>query len=592
MQPGRNIAAGISSASQSIASGIEKYGAMRERDTIIRGKVEAVVGEKMKQGGADSWFNKQSEDTQRLLVKFQGGKESHDDLLKLGSYLDASETISQRDEAAKMQKLVYDTQMLNLQKAQGMAKDDEALRTATVAGYAAPGRTTTSEARSPISPEQANAEIGRYYSGESDIAPRPGVDISALTKYNAEKAMFDEVSRITPEQAVGAYNGTPEQRSAASRLFDFSSNAPTAENFKKYDGDIKKNVTDRAPLLQERRGLSDLIEKQAALTNAENLQTVARSEAERRSTPGRTEDWRQENPTEVAERQIRANSSLEELMRKRAAVNRSLGSLPSLVRPEAGAAPVITATPKALQTPAIPELSAITGSTTTSTPATSVEQFGASLKHLTEMGRATPKSIEALRDTFGIVDAKVQSVGGITLVTQGDKIIQAFQNKNANEDLKALTAEENKKLEAIQSSEGDIDRIEEALKTGNSGVIVGLIQKFWPWAVDSKKVEAMRNAAVPNLARGVFGEVGVLTETDVKRYIAMIPGLNSSPTQQATLIKELRTKLAATKLNSIQSLAAGNRDVSGWVSGMASPAASSGGGGKTYKRVNGQLIQQ
>ena len=181
-------------------------------------------------------------------------------------------------------------------------------------------------------------------------------------------------------------------------------------------------------------------------------------------------------------------------------------------------------------------------------------------------------------------------MGGITLVTQGGNIVQAFQNKNANDDLKALTAEENKKLEAIQSSEGDIDRIEEALKTGNSGVIVGLLQKFWPWAVDSKKVEAMRNSAVPNLARGVFGEVGVLTETDVKRYIAMIPGLNNSPTQQATLIKELRTKLAATKLNSIQSLAAGGRDVSGWVSGMASPAASSGGGKRiTYNASTNNL---
>ena len=501
MQPGRNIAAGISSASQSIAAGIEKYGAMRERDTVIRGKVEAVVGQKMKQGGADSWFNSQSEDTQRLLVKFQGGKESHDDLLKLGSYLDASETISQRDEAAKMQKLVYDTQMLNLQKAQGMAQDDEALRKASQAGMAAPDAVHVSRYAEDVTPEFANQAIGDYYSGDSEVKPS-GIDISKLVQYNAEREAYlnqDEAGIPNPRysEEIASHNLALSEQQDALML--------QAINAAKYADPKQSAAADPAMFAK----LAAAKEKVASL---------------------------------------KANAPKQ-----------------SVLLPE----------------PAVPELS-MNRVTTQSTSPTSTEQFGVSLKHLTESGRATPKTIEALREMFGIADAKVESVNGITLVTQGGKIVQALQNKNANDDLKPLTAEENKKLEAIQSSEGDIDRIEEALKAGNSGVVVGMLQKLWPWAVDSKKVEAMRNAAVPNLARGVFGEVGVLTETDVKRYIAMIPGLNSSPTQQATLIKELRTKLAATKLNSIQSLAAGNRDVSGWVSGMTNGSNSSGGGKRVF----------
>lgn len=198
MQPGKNIAAGISSASQSIASGIEKYGAMRERDTIIRGKVEAVVGEKMKQGGADSWFNKQSEDTQRLLVKFQSGKESHDDLLKLGSYIDASETLDAkaREEELRAVQLAHARQQVAI--GEQNISDYKATGLALTAAAGARGNSTTSELRSPISPEQANAAISNYYSGESDIAPRPGVDISALTKYNAEGAAYRQEQSQPP----------------------------------------------------------------------------------------------------------------------------------------------------------------------------------------------------------------------------------------------------------------------------------------------------------------------------------------------------------------------------------------------------------
>ena len=551
MQPGKNIAAGISKAGDSIADAVTKYQAVRERDAIVRGKVEAVIGSKMKQQDADSWFNQQGEETQRLLVKFQGGKETHDDLLKLGSYLDVSETISQRDEAAKMQKVAYDTAALNLQRLQGTAADDEAIRKSATAGMAAPDTTSYRETRQDIPVEQANA-LASYGAAHFKDLPGggavPGLDVGALNKYNDELALHSA-------QESGGY---------------------TVKN-PNWEADEAKYIASKAKL------------EQALYNYTQDLRRAGNTSMQPAKVQPAATGLGAWVPHQYTETKLDAANRAAIAVEKRNVAMSGLGLTKNALAELEPAAEFIAAsnTP----TPVAPELTT-SGVEKVTSRATSTEQFGVSLKHLTESGRATPKTIEALRDMFGIVDAKVESVNGITLVMQGGKIIQSFQNKNANDDLKPLTADENKKLEAIQSSEGDIDRIEAALKAGNSGVVVGMLQKFWPWAVDSKKVEAMRNAAVPNLARGVFGEVGVLTETDVKRYIAMIPGLNSSPTQQATLIKELRTKLAATKLNSIQSLAAGGRDVSGWVSGMASPAASSGGGGYIYdskaKKVVGQ----
>lgn len=63
-----------------------------------------------------------------------------------------------------------------------------------------------------------------------------------------------------------------------------------------------------------------------------------------------------------------------------------------------------------------------------------------------------------------------------------------------------------------------------------------------PFDVKAQQITASINAIIPNLARGIYGEVGVLTDQDVARYAQTIPNLGSvSEVQDAMLALTLKT---------------------------------------------------
>lgn len=442
MQPGRNIAAGISSASQSIASGIEKYGAMRERDTIIRGKVEAVVGEKMRQGGADSWFNKQSEDTQRLLVKFQGGKESHDDLLKLGSYIDASETLDAkaREEQLRAVQLAHAKQQVEIGNQN--LQDYKATGVALTAAAGAQGRTSQVETRSPISPEQANAEIGRYYSGESDIAPRPGVDVSALTKYNAEAAAYRQEQAAPPvlrDNPTYANDNLAYEQARTDAVSDLS----------RYSRDL---------VAAKSRNASD---NPTAITPSPHY--FSQLDAQLRNQP------RTESALEVAKRVAIATSARKSA---EAGIAEAQAKLAALKAPEK-----LVAADRVLAPPVAPELSTVSTSTQTQAPTNADRQVSA-LKALSAAGHSvTPGILKALKENYPDdtgAEVKVVSKGGydVVMVNGEAKHIDATGGK-------PMTASERAALEArvIQPEDG----------VGFSGV-----------APSAKEAEEFRTLAVSN----------------------------------------------------------------------------------------------
>ena len=49
-----------------------------------------------------------------------------------------------------------------------------------------------------------------------------------------------------------------------------------------------------------------------------------------------------------------------------------------------------------------------------------------------------------------------------------------------------------------------------------TGPIIGAFRGVNPWDTNAQVIKAQLNAIIPNLARGVFGEVGVLTDNDIK----------------------------------------------------------------------------
>lgn len=147
--------------------------------------------------------------------------------------------------------------------------------------------------------------------------------------------------------------------------------------------------------------------------------------------------------------------------------------------------------------------------------------------------------------------------------------------------LKELTQTEIQKLTAVQQAELDLNEIEKNLfgkidsKTGqpvaearfsqfSTGPILGRLQKFNPWAEDAKVLDQTVKGATPNLARGVFGEVGVLTEQDRKVYESLIPTYLDNPEQAKRKLEALRNKLAAQRQLSLATLESAGRDIGGF----------------------------
>ena len=99
------------------------------------------------------------------------------------------------------------------------------------------------------------------------------------------------------------------------------------------------------------------------------------------------------------------------------------------------------------------------------------------------------------------------------------------------------------------------------------------------------------NAATPNLARGVFREVGVLTDEDIKRYKALLPTAYDTDAVRKVKMDQLRDRITQGKKETMESLRKAGRDLSGFDKAAkteAAPKVPPGAAGKTHE----QLIQE
>lgn len=76
-----------------------------------------------------------------------------------------------------------------------------------------------------------------------------------------------------------------------------------------------------------------------------------------------------------------------------------------------------------------------------------------------------------------------------------------------------------------------------------TGPILGIIRSNNPYDVKAQQIQAQLQALVPNLARGIYGEVGVLTDQDIQNYSKTLPNLKST--------KEVRDALLAITAKSV-----------------------------------------
>lgn len=139
------------------------------------------------------------------------------------------------------------------------------------------------------------------------------------------------------------------------------------------------------------------------------------------------------------------------------------------------------------------------------------------------------------------------------------KIVSEIQTKPAGK----LVASQIKSMEDTENARNDLQSVKAAydkLKTTHpklvgpiAGRTAGMIRgQYVPEFAD---LQGRITSAVPKLARGVFGEVGVLTDADVNRYKQLLPTASTDPEVAEQLFKSLEKKLneaARVKLEALE----------------------------------------
>jgi hypothetical protein len=110
-----------------------------------------------------------------------------------------------------------------------------------------------------------------------------------------------------------------------------------------------------------------------------------------------------------------------------------------------------------------------------------------------------------------------------------------------------LLQDQMKIISNVENARGTLADITERLATTTAGPIWGRVVGLNPYDEAAVSVENMVNSLVPSLARGVFGEVGVLTDSDVARYKALIPNMRTDPKVAKQILDDLNRKLDNTK---------------------------------------------
>ena len=111
---------------------------------------------------------------------------------------------------------------------------------------------------------------------------------------------------------------------------------------------------------------------------------------------------------------------------------------------------------------------------------------------------------------------------------------------------------------------GQTETILNMVKSQNTGPIIGAIRSNNPYDTKAQTIKASLTSIVPGLARGIYGEVGVLTDSDVERYTKTIASLTSTEDVNKAVMGMTLDVIAKSMGAQLESMAAAGRDVSGY----------------------------
>jgi len=150
--------------------------------------------------------------------------------------------------------------------------------------------------------------------------------------------------------------------------------------------------------------------------------------------------------------------------------------------------------------------------------------------------------------------------------TANSEELAEYLGKNSRSTKAKLQQYQSTALVNLDNAEYSLNEIEKKInEMSMRGPITGRIRGANPYDVDAQALQNMVSALVPGLARGVFGEVGVLTDQDRQNYEKLIPNIRTDPSVAAQIVKDLRAKLKRAREINLNVWNKGGYDVSGFM---------------------------
>lgn len=121
-------------------------------------------------------------------------------------------------------------------------------------------------------------------------------------------------------------------------------------------------------------------------------------------------------------------------------------------------------------------------------------------------------------------------------------------------------------LEKYQQAMNQIDGLTKDIKWVTTWPIMGILSSNNPYDTKAQALKAKLTSLIPNLARGVYGEVGVLTDNDIANYSKTVPNLRSTEDVNKAILAMTLDTISNGYKAKIATLAKANFDVSGFKS--------------------------
>lgn len=121
----------------------------------------------------------------------------------------------------------------------------------------------------------------------------------------------------------------------------------------------------------------------------------------------------------------------------------------------------------------------------------------------------------------------------------------------------------NNSFEKAVNVSQQIGDLQKSMVDAKTGPLLGIIRSNNPYDTKAKLIQAQLQAIVPNLARGVYGEVGVLTDNDIANYSKTLGNLTTTEEANQALLGISLKSVQRSLENKIKVAAGLGKDVSG-----------------------------